>query len=96
MVKAFEYTGVREANTWTFQYQFHGELNGESIDLLRPIRVTLSESSTKRLNDALKGHGLNRENQEIADAVGNILNSLTLGNLEAFEIPDVEVDKYLA
>ena len=96
MANAFEYKGVCEANTWTFEYQFHGDLNGEPIDLLRPIRVSLSEGSAKRLKDALKGHGLNRENQEIANAVGNILNSLSLGSLDAFEIPDVEVDKYLA
>jgi hypothetical protein len=96
MATAFEYKGVREANKWTFGYHDQVEWNGEVVAHHRDVRASLSENSAEQLSNALKGGGPAREAQEIAIAIGVILNSLSLGGERVFEIPDGEVDKYLA
>ena len=96
VTKAFEYKGAHEANTWKFQYDDTLELNGEPIELRPHVDVSLSDDSARRLSDALNGGGPAREAEEIAFAVGVILNSLSPGRVKAFEIPDQEVDRYLA
>jgi hypothetical protein len=95
MIKAFEYTGKRDANTWTFQCPVELSSGGESISLSWETGASLSEEGVGRMLQVFRGGGLNIENLWLSTAVGDILNSLAPGLVRALEIPDAAVDMYL-